>query len=464
MHVSRRGPLAFILLLSAISGGATLRAIQTASVAPTPVVLSAEVDAIIHPVSAEYMVETINRAETEHAALVVFTLRTPGGLVDATRTIVTRLIASKVPVAVFVGPSGARAASAGFFITLSSDVAVMAPGTHIGAAHPVAGQGEQMDETMAKKVTSDLAAYARTLATERHRNVELAEQAVRDSRAFTEREALDAKPPLIDLIATNVGELVRTLDGRTVTRFDGHTEVLHTAGARIVPIEMTLRQRVLSALAHPNVAYILLSLGVLGLTIELWSPGAVLPGVAGGICLLLAFFAFQVLPVNYAGLLLILFGLTLLVLEIKVTSYGLLGVGGLVSLVLGSMILIDAPTPELRVSLSLVVPVALALSGITLFLVRLAMVSQRRRPFTGGEGLVGEHGRALTDIHAAGQGQVAVHGEVWSATALESIPAGEAISITAVDGLLLTVRRWSAGSGRVPASPPDISAIPHRDD
>jgi membrane-bound serine protease (ClpP class) len=317
----------------------------------------------------------------------------------------------------------------------------MAPGTHIGAAHPVSGQGEKMDETMAKKAASDVAAYARTLATGRGRNVEWAEEAVRESRAFTEDEALKATPPLIDLVATDVPDLLRKLDGRDVRRFDGRVVTLHTAGARVETSGMTFRQRVLSTLAHPNIAYILLSLGVLGLTIELWSPGAVLPGVVGGICLLLAFFTFQVLPVNYAGVLLILFGLVLLVLEVKVASFGLLAVGGIVSLLLGSMILIDAPTPELRVSLSLIVPVVVALSAILLFLVRLAILSQRRRSVTGVSGMVGAAGSALTAIAAGGEGRVSAHGEIWTARSAEALAAGDTVLIIGVDGLVLTVQR-----------------------
>ncbi|PYR63178.1 MAG: serine protease, partial [Acidobacteria bacterium] len=318
---------------------------------------SAEVDSIIHPVSAEYMIDTMDRADRAGARLVVFTLRTPGGLLDSTRAIISHMIAAKTPVAIFVGPAGARAASAGFILTIAADVAAMAPGTHIGAAHPVQGNGEKMDETMAKKAAEDVAAYARTLANKRHRNVTLAAQAVNESRAFTEEEAITASPPLIDLLALDVADLLRNLDGRSITRFNGATVVLQTAGAPVVSIEMTLRQRLLSAVAHPNVAYLLLSLGTLALTIELWSPGAVLPGVVGGVSLLLAFFAFQVLPVNFAGLLLILFGLLLFALEVKVTSYGLLTAGGLVSLVFGSMILMDSPAPELQLSLRIVLPV-----------------------------------------------------------------------------------------------------------
>jgi len=414
---------------------------------PPPRVLVANVDALIHPVSAEYMVETMDRADAAHAALLVFVLETPGGLVDSTRTIVTRMLASKTPIAVFVAPSGARAASAGFLITLAADVAVMAPGTHIGAAHPVSGQGEKMDETMAKKAASDVAAYARTLASGRGRNVELAEEAVRESRAFTETEALKATPPLIDLVAADVPDLLKQIDGREIRRFDGRTETLRTAGARVDSSEMSLRQRVLSTLAHPNIAYILLSLGVLGLTIELWSPGAVLPGVVGGICLLLAFFTFQVLPVNYAGVLLILFGLALLVVEVKVASFGLLGAGGIISLLLGSMILIDAPTPELRVSLGLIIPIVVALSTILIFLVRLAVIAQRRPSVTGATGMIGAPATALTEIPAGGAGRVSARGEIWSARAFEAVAAGDPLLVSGIDGLVLTVRRRPAPEG-----------------
>jgi membrane-bound serine protease (ClpP class) len=414
---------------------------EAPSGAGAPVVYAAEVDGIIHPVSAEYMIATMDRADRAGATLVVFTLRTPGGLLDSTRDIITHMLASRTPVALFIGPSGARAASAGFILTIAADVAAMAPGTHIGAAHPVAGSGEQMDETMAKKAAADVAAYARTLANTRHRNVALAEEAVISSRAFTEVEALNASPPLIDLVVSDLPELLRTLDGRTVTRFDGATVVLSTAGARVVSIEMSWRQRLLSAIAHPNVAYLLLSLGTLGLTIELWSPGAVLPGVAGGLCLLLAFFAFQILPVNYAALLLILFGLSLLVLEVKITSYGLLTAGGLASLTFGSMILMDSSVPELQLSLRLVLPVVFGVGGIAVFLARMAVASQRQRSVTGVAGMIGEVGRALTAIEPGRSGRVATHGEIWTAIATEPIAEGHPVCVTSIDGLTLTVRK-----------------------
>jgi membrane-bound serine protease (ClpP class) len=405
------------------------------------IVYSAEVESIIHPVSAEYMIETMERADAAGATLVVFTLRTPGGLVDSTRTIITRMLAAKTPVAIHVAPSGARAASAGFLLTIAADVAAMAPGTHIGAAHPVSGGGQAMDETMSKKAGEDIAAYARTLAGKRGRNTQLAEQAVLQSKAFTEREALEATPPLIDLIASDVPDLLAKIEGRTIARFDGRTVTLRTTSATIVPVTMTLRQRILSAVAHPNIAYILLTLGTLGLTIELWSPGAILPGVVGGLSLLLAFFALQVLPINYTGVLLMLFGVLLLALEVKVTSFGLLTVAGVISLIFGSMMLIDSPAPEMQLSLSLVLSVVLGFTAIAVFLVRLALAAQRRPAVTGAEGLLSETGEALTPITPQASGRVRLHGEIWNANASEPIASGDRVKVTHVDGLTLTVRK-----------------------
>jgi membrane-bound serine protease (ClpP class) len=410
----------------------------------TPVVLAAEVDAIIHPVSAEFMVGTIDRADAANASLVVFTLRTPGGLVDSTRTIITRMISAKTPVVVWVGPGGARAASAGFLLTIAADVAAMAPGTSVGAAHPVSGDGQPIDATMAKKAASDLAAYARSLAAKRGRNVELVDKAVTESRAFTEEEARGADPPLVDLVASDLDDLLAQLDGREVKRFDGTTVTVRTAGARIETVAMTWRQRLLSAVAHPQVAYLLLSLGTLGLTIELWNPGSVLPGVVGGLCLLLAFFAFQILPINFAGLALIVFGLLLLVLEIKVASFGLLAVGGLVSLIFGSMMLIDSPLPELQIGLRLIVPLMVGFAAIVLFLVRLAVQAQLRRSVTGSVGMIDEAGKALTPIPAGGTGRVATHGEIWNATSDEDIGQGDRVKVVSVDGLAVRVQRASS--------------------
>ena len=426
-------------LLTAIFGAAMALTLRAQS--PAPIVETAVVDGIIHPVTSEFMRSAIARADADGAALIVFTLHTPGGLLDSTRDINNAIIAAKTPVAVFVGPAGYRAASAGFLITMAADIAAMAPGTHIGAAHPVNGNGEKVDETMAKKMASDTAAYARTLATQRGRNVPYVEQAVTESRSFTEQEALTATPPLIDLTANDVTDLIHKLDGRTIRRFNGETKTLKLTNATVRTIDMTWPQRILSAIAHPQIAYLLLTLGTLGLTIELWSPGAVLPGVAGGIALLLAFFALQVLPVSYAGVLLILLGFVMLILEVKVTSHGVLGMGGVLSLLFGSLMLFDSPLPVMRVGLSLVLPVTLTLAGLLLFLVRLGVQAQRQPAVTGESGMLHTHGQALTAIPPGGTGRVATRGEIWTATAGESIHAGDPVVITAIDGLVLTVRR-----------------------
>ena len=406
-----------------------------------PVVYAADVEALIHPVSAEFIGQTIGRADADGAELVVFTLRTPGGLVDSTRTINTGIIEAETPVAIFVGPSGTRAASAGFLITIAADIAAMAPGTHIGAAHPVSGTGAPMDETMAEKAASDVAAYARSLANRRGRNVELAESAVTESQSFTEVEALEAEPPLIDLVVDDLHDLLEQLDGREITRWNDETVVLNTANARIETVAMNWRQQLLSAIAHPQVAVLLFSLGTLGLTIELWNPGGIVPGVVGGVCLLLAFFAFQILPINYAGLLLILFGLTLLVLETLTPTYGVLGAGGIVSMVLGAMMLIDSPAPELQLGLPFILSSMLALGAIVGFLVRLGVRSQLTRPVTGSAGMLDEVGEVLSSITPGGSGRISTHGEIWSATSDEDIHEGEQVRVVAVEGMKLTVRR-----------------------
>jgi membrane-bound serine protease (ClpP class) len=295
-----------------------------------------------------------------------------------------------------------------------------------------------------------VAAYARSLAAKRGRDVDLAERAVTESRSFTEDEALKSK--LIDLIASDRDDLIRKLDGRSIVRFDGRSATLRTSGAVMTAIDMTLRQQILSAIAHPQIAYLLFTLGTLGLTIELWNPGAVLPGVAGGLCLLLAFFAFQVLPINYAGLLLMLFGLVLLALEIKVTSFGLLAVGGVLSLVLGSMMLVDSTLPELQISLSLILPLMLAMSGILIFLARIAYAAQMRRPVTGEAGMLGEKAVAVTPLGPERAGQVATHGELWRAVADQVVNEGETVLITAVEGLTLRVTRGT-GAASLHSSP-----------
>ena len=431
--ILRRAALSFVLLATLAWGIEGRQA--------GPLVFTAEVDGIIQPVIAKYVAHAVARADAANAALLVITLRTPGGLLDTTRDINSAIIGSRTPVAVFVGPSGSRAASAGFLITMAADVAAMAPGTHIGAAHPVSGDGSKIDDVMAKKLASDTASYGRTLAAQRKRNLTLIEQAVTESRSYTDQEALAASPPLIDVVATDVPDLLRKLEGRTVVRFDGRTQVLRLAGAATETVEMTWAQRVLSSIAHPQIAYLLLTLGMLGLTVEFWNPGAVFPGVAGGICLLLAFFALQVLPVSYAGIMLILLGIALLILEVKVTSFGVLAVGGIAALFFGSLMLIDSPLPELQIGLRTIVPVTLGLAGIILFLVQLGVRAQLQRPVTGTAGMLDEVGQALTSIDPGGVGRVRAHGEIWTATADEHVSAGENVRVTSVKGLLLTVRR-----------------------
>lgn len=414
----------------------------------SPRAIVAEYDGIIHPIAVELVNDLIDRADGSEATLAVLVLRTPGGLLDSTRAIVSRMIAARTPVVVFVGPSGARAASAGFLILLAADVAAMAPGTHAGAAHPVSGSGSApADATMNKKIAEDAAAYARTLAEARGRNAELAAQAVIESRAFTDREASAASPRLIDLTAQDVGDLLRQLDGRQIHRFDGRPVTLETTDILIEHVTLTWRQQLLSAIAHPQIAYMLLTLGMLGLVVELWTPGAIVPGVVGGLCVLLAFFAFQVLPINVAGLLLIAFGIVLLILELKVPSFGVLGTGGTMALLAGSlMITRHVPgMPDVRASYGVIVPVSLAFAAIMLFLGRLAVRAHHMPSISGLEGLIGERGSALTAMGPNVDGQVRVHGEIWRGTSLVDIAPGRPVRVTDVDGLSVRVEPTDAG-------------------
>jgi membrane-bound serine protease (ClpP class) len=413
-------------------------AVRTQNPNPAGTVVVAELDGIIHPIASEYLTGVIDAADTSDATLVVIILRTPGGLLDSTRNIVSRMITSRAPVAVFVAPSGARAASAGFVLTIAADVAAMAPGTHIGAAHPVSGTGQPTDETTAKKAESDTAAYVRALAEARGRNVTLAEQAVRESRAFTDSEAAHATPPLVNVIAKDIIDLLSQLDGRTITRFDGRSVTLHTRDAEVRRVPMSRRQRFLGTIADPQIAYLLLTLGTLGLTIELWSPGAVLPGVAGGLSLLLAFFAFQVLSINMTGLLLILFGLGLVILELKVPSFGALGIGGGISLLVGSL-MVTREVPGVQVGLAIILPAVLVLSVGVLLISRVALAARRQPPATGIEALIGQQAVARTAFAPGAKAMVAVHGELWQATSDVPIEAGGIVRITEVNGLTLTV-------------------------
>ena len=400
------------------------------------------VEDIIHRVSAQYISEGIDRADRDGAELVLIQLKTPGGLDTAMREIIEKILNAETPVVVFVAPSGARAASAGFLIAISADVAAMAPGTNMGAAHPVSGSGQEMDETMSKKVESDAAAYIRSIAAKRGRPVELAEKGVIESQSWTETEALEVG--LIDYIANNEEELLEKLDGTTVTRFDGDEVVLNTKDQEIVAHEMRWPQRILSVIAHPNVAYILMALGMMGLYFELANPGAVLPGVIGVISLILAFFALQVLPVNYAGLLLLLVGMGLVIAEAFTPAFGVLGLGGVTALILGSLMLFkeqSVPTPALQLGWAIILPVVLTLVVMFGFIARLVIVSMKRKPVTGAEGIVGQVGTASTDIDE--RGKIFVHGEYWDALSQTKIVQGARVQVTAIDGLVLRVEPFS---------------------
>ena len=400
-------------------------------------VLVVELDGVVHAVSAAHLVQALDRADASRAPLVVVRMNTPGGLDSSMRQIVERMLSARTPVAVFVGPSGARGASAGFVIAIAADVAAMAPGTNIGAAHPVPATGGQMDEVLSKKVTSDAAAYIRGKAEQRGRNAEMAEKAVVESRSFTEKEALELK--LIDLIARDVPELLRKLDGREVKRFDGTTVTLRLDGQRTVEVKMDWRQAVLATIASPEVLFLLLLGALAGLGAEISHPGLIFPGVLGVLCLILFLFASQIIPVNWAGVLLVLLAIGLFAAEVKVQSFGLLTIGGLVAMILGAMMLVDSPLPELRVNVWRLAPAIVVFALFVLGLVRLVVQAQRRRAVTGAEGLVGMSGRAESDLRPAGW--VLVDGELWRAVAGEPVVAGEAVSVEAVDGLLLKVRK-----------------------
>jgi membrane-bound serine protease (ClpP class) len=396
-----------------------------------------ELDGVIHAVTAAYVVQAIDRADAAGDPLLVLELDTPGGLDSSMRQIVDRILSSRTPVAVFVAPSGARAASAGFIITEVADVAAMAPGTNLGAAHPVSGLGGQMDEVMAKKVTSDAAAYIRSKVEQRGRNVEMAEKAVVESKSFTEKEALDLH--LIDLIAKDVPDLLHQLDGREIKRFDGTAVRLQLAGQKTVTVRMNWREAILSAIARPEILFLLLLGALGGIGAEISHPGLIFPGILGTLCLILFLFATQIIPVNWAGVLLILLAIGLFAAEVKVPSYGLLTVGGLVAMILGAMMLVDSPLPELRVDPWAVAPVIVVFAVFMIVLVRLVVQAQTRRAKTGSEGLVGLRGEALTDLDP--EGWVRVQGERWSAKAAERVAQGERVEVVSVEGLLLRVRK-----------------------
>lgn len=390
----------------------------------------------ITPVVAQFLHRNIEEAARQGDRLMLIEIDTPGGLDTAMREIVTDVFASPVPVAVYVAPSGARAASAGAIIALAADVNAMAPGTNIGAAHPVS-IGEKPDKAMEEKGVNDAEAYVEGIAAKRGRNEALARRMVRESISLSANKAFEGK--VIDLIARDRADLLRQLEGRHIVQ-GGKDTVLHLAGAEIVPVEMREIERVFNAISNPNVAYVLLMLGMMGLFFELSNPGVILPGVIGGISLILAFFAFQALPVNYAGVLLILLGLILFIAEIKVVSHGMLTVGGVIAMVLGSLLLFESPEPYPRVSWSVIAVTVVAVTGFFVFAVTKALAAHHRRPATGREGLIGQEGRA--DSWIALEGKVFVNGEYWDAWSEELIAAGDKVVVEAVQGMRLKVKKY----------------------
>lgn len=401
-------------------------------------VLVIKVNGVINPVSAEFIGTELKSADTMRAEAMVIQLDTPGGLDTSMRMIVKDIVASTVPVIVYVSPSGARAASAGVFITMAAHVAAMAPGTNIGAAHPVS-LGEKMDKTIAEKATNDAAAYIKSLAERTGRNARWAEDAVRKSVSATESEAL--RDNVVDIISKDLPTLLGDIDGRKVKTVAGE-RVLKTAKAEVVNQEMSLRLKLLSFITDPNVAYMLMLLGFYGLFFELTNPGAIFPGVLGGICLILAFYAFQTLPVNYAGLLLIILGIILFILEVKIISHGVLTIGGVIAMILGSLMLFESPGPFMRVSLVLILPAVILTAVFFTVVLGLAYKAFKRKPVTGAEGLIGTEGRALSDITGDG-GMVSIHGELWSAYSAEPISKGEKVTVAEVSDLKLKVQRSS---------------------
>jgi len=409
-------------------------AVETVSTQPK-IIYIIHIDAPITPVVAEYINKSIDTATNAKAEALIIQLNTPGGLVDSTQQIIIKMLASEVPTVVYVAPSGARAASAGVFITLSANIAAMAPTTHIGAAHPVQMEGK-MDTTMEKKAVNDLAAMVRGIAEKRGRNAKWAEQAVRESVSITETEALRDK--VVDLIAPDVPALIKAINGKTVELIIGK-KTLATEGAEVRDIKMGFRYRLLEIISNPNIAYILMILGFYGLYFELSNPGSIFPGVAGAICLILAFYALHTLPINYAGLMLIILGIALFIAEAFITSHGVLGVGGTIAMLLGSLMLIDSSSPALQISWAVIIP-AVALSAVLFIItVTVAVRVYREKPDTGKEGMINMQAMAKTDIHT--DGQVFMRGEYWNAWSDEPIQKGEKVTVLAIEGLKLKVKK-----------------------
>ncbi|MBI2213732.1 MAG: nodulation protein NfeD [Acidobacteria bacterium] len=407
-------------------------------------ILKVTIDGVIHPIAEEVVDRAIKEAEAHGDNALLIVLRTPGGLETSMRKMIEKIVASKVPVIVYVSPGGSRAASAGFFLLVSADVAAMAPGTNTGAAHPVVIGQEKVDEIMNAKMTNDSAAFMRSIVAKRGRNVELAEKAVRDSVSFTEQEALDQN--LIDVVAKDEADLLAQLEGRSITRFNGETQLLKLAGQKVREREMTLRQRVMNWMMDPNIAFLLLSLGALALWAEFNNPGAILPGVIGLILILLAVFALNLLPTRFAALTLIVIAFVLFALEAKFTSYGVLGAGGVVCMALGAVLLVDGPIPEMRVQWLTALAVSVPFGVIAVFLMTIALRAMRSKVVTGGQGLVGEIGVAKTPL--VPEGKIFVHGEIWNAIAAAPVAVGDEVRVDELDGFTLKVSKLA---GKQPA-------------
>jgi membrane-bound serine protease (ClpP class) len=402
-----------------------------------PVVVQIDLNDIVHPVSAAYVADGLKHAKDIGARAVILRLDTPGGLVDSMRSIVESILSSSVPVITWVGPNGTRAASAGFFILLAGDVAVMAPGTNTGAAHPVTATGQKIEDVMEKKIISDATAYIRSYTTKRGRNAEMAELGITESRSFTGDEAL--KDNLIDAVISDPQGIIEQYHGKEIRRFDGRPVTLDLRGATIERFEMTDRQKILSHVLDPNLALILALVGLVGLYLEVTHPGLIAPGVFGAICLILALYAFNMLPVSWAGALLILLAIVLFVLEATVTSHGILAIGGIIAMIAGGLMLVEGPIPQLRVRLSTTIGVAFPFAIITVVLVRLVYLSHRRKSIVGEEGMIGEVGVAKTDVHE--EGKVLVRGEWWNASADRPIPAGAHVRVIKAQGLKIEVEQ-----------------------
>ncbi|HEX8894323.1 MAG TPA: nodulation protein NfeD [Terriglobales bacterium] len=400
-------------------------------------VVKIRLDDTIQPVSDEYIGRAIEQARQTNADAVLIELRTPGGLADSTRSIIEKILASPVPVIVYVAPSGARAASAGFFILEAADVAAMAPGTNTGAAHPVNLGGEKMDDVMKQKVENDSAAFMRSFVGPRGRNVALAESAVRESKSFTDKEALDQH--LIDYVARDQDELFKQIEGKPIKRFDGRTATLNLVGAPVVELQMTVKQRILDFLLDPNIAFLVLAVGALALYAEFNHPGAILPGVVGVVFILLALFALNLLPTRYASFTLIMAAFVMFALEAKFATHGVLGIAGIALMTIGGLLLVDGPIPELRVKLWTALSVSIPLGAITVFLMSIALKARRNKVVTGKQGMIGSVGEARTDIDP--EGKVFVQGELWNAHAPSRVQMGEQVVVKKIEGLELEVEK-----------------------